>query len=154
MIEKKGIDWEAWVKPTTPTRQFGVVAVFLLIVGLVLQLMLSSRFLVPWGGETRLVSLSVLWGIGAIPFGMFAGLYWLCGERRGMVYDRKLSNIHFGLTVFWLLDLVRLVFGWQTSLLSQTPALEFRDYAIEAGAILAVCMVFFALNLRSAHRGS
>jgi hypothetical protein len=151
IASRQGVDLSKWLRPSTPLRQFGTVAAFLIVIGILLQLLLSARLLVPWAGAIRTVPMGALWIVAGLIFGAFAGWYWLFGERDGRVYDKKLSNIHFGLMLVWLLDLVRLVFGWQSSLLVPMATLRTSDFAWEAGAIFAVCCVFFVLNLRTAH---
>jgi len=132
-------------------HQFGTVAIFLIAGGTLLAV-LPSRLLVPWSGALHYVPMGVLWCVGALPFGLFAVLYWLIVERRGLACDKKMSNIHFALTFVWLLDSIRLVFSWQTSLLVRHPTLQLSDYLTEAGLLFAVCGVLFFLALGTAHR--
>jgi len=149
---KGKIDWAKWLNPTTARHQFGTVAIFLIAGGTLLLVVLPSRLLVPWSGALHYVPMGVLWWVGALPFGLFAILYWLLIECRGLVCDKRMINIHFAVTLVWLLDLVRLVFSWQHSLLVRLPALQFSDYLVEIGVLFAVCCVFFLLALGSAHR--
>jgi hypothetical protein len=152
IVAKDKIGWAKWLNPTTARHQFGTVAIFLLAGGILLLVVMPSRLLVPWSGALHYVPMGVLWWLGALPFGLFAILYWLFVEGRGLVCNKRMVNIHFALTLVWLLDLVRLVFSWQNSLLARLPVLQLSDYLVEIGILFAVCCVFFLLALGSAHR--
>jgi len=141
-----------WLNPTTPVRQFGVVAIFLTVGGLVMNVALPARLPVLWSGTLHWVLVGTLWCIGAPPFAVFAFLYWYFGERQGLQFDKKMSNIHFGFTFFWLVDLVRLVFNWQYRATSRFATAQTSDYAWEGGVILSGCVLLFCFNPRTAPR--
>jgi hypothetical protein len=139
-----------WLYPTTPVRQFGAMAIFLTVGGLVMNVALPGRLPVLWSGTLHWVPAGTLWWIGAPPFAVFAFLYWYFGERQGLQFDKKMSNIHFGFTFFWLVDLVRLVFNWQNMANSRFATAQSSDYAWEGGVILGGCVLLFCFNPRTA----
>jgi len=139
-----------WLHPTTPVRQFGAMAIFLTVGGLVMNVVLPARLPLLWSGTQHWVPVGTLWWIGAPPFAVFAFLYWYFGERQGLQFDKKMSNIHFGFTFFWLVDLARLVVNWQIMATSRFPTARPSNYAWEGGVILGGCVLLFCFNPRTA----
>lgn len=152
VVEEERSAFAAWLNPTDAMHQFGIVAIFLIVGGFVFRQVFSVRLLVPWSGELRFVPMETLVWIGALPFAIFAAVYWVLGQRYGTAFENRMAKIHFALTILWLLDLLRLVVAWQYSLLSRFPVLTTSGFVTELGAIFFGCVALLGLSVRAESR--
>jgi len=149
------LNYLRWLKPENPVEKFGVTAMFLLVGGGLIWLLLpESRFLILFGGQKHFLAMGVLWWICAVPFGIYSLAYWLHAGRRSVPYDKWLTKIHLGLTFAWLIDFIRIVTLAQWSLTSRLPDLLMDNYTFELYALLGASVALFFLNVRTKARAA
>jgi len=147
------LDYLRWLKPEDPVEKFGVTAVFLLVGGALIWLVLpESRFLILFGGQKYFLAMGVLWWICAVPFGIYSLAYWLHAGRRSVPYDKWMTKIHLGITFVWLIDFIRIVTLAQWSLTSRLPDLLMDNYTFELYVLLGASVALFFLNIRAKAR--
>ena len=147
------LDYLRWLKPENSVEKFGVTAVFLLVGGALIWLVLpESRFLILFGGQKYFLAMGVLWWICAVPFGIYSLAYWLHAGRRSVPYDKWMTKIHLGITFVWLIDFIRIVTLAQWSLTSRLPDLLMDNYTFELYVLLGASVALFFLNIRAKAR--
>jgi hypothetical protein len=153
LAQTPGSIW-LWGWPRSPVYLFGITAAFLFCAGLLMILFNapSLKLVLPWPGPPRLVSFGLYLWIGALPFALFASLYWICGGRYGMAFNEKLNRFHFWVAIIGLIDSVRLAISWVMSHLSRLAAADLRSDAIEVGALLCLAFLICAANIIFAER--
>jgi hypothetical protein len=145
-----------WGWPQSPVRLFGITAGFLICGGLAMILYNAPSFklVLPWPGPPRFVSFGLYLWIGALPFALFALLYWISGGRHGRTFNDKLNRFHFWVAIIGLIDSVRLATTWVMSHVSRLAADDLRRDALEVGSLFCLALLIAAANIIFAERRS
>ncbi len=103
-------DWS-----NSPAVLFAIAAAFFFVAGVVLVSAVSTRVPILKDGAISYVSPGYLWMPLAIPFAIFAVIYWLVEIFTGRTFDRSATRIHFVCTIFAVLESVRVYWAWSVT---------------------------------------
>jgi len=132
-------DWSA-----SPTAIFGIAAAFFLLAGIFLVVQAPARMPLIKDGALTYVSSGYLWLPLALPFAVFAAIYWLIEIFTGRTFDRSATRMHFVCTILAVLDAIRIYWSWSvttSNMHSELPGAGdffgvFAFLALAAGALL------------------
>jgi hypothetical protein len=132
-------DWSS-----SPTVIFGAAAAFFILAGIVLIVKSPARLPLVMDGTLTYVSPGYLWLPLAIPFAVFAVIYWLVEIFTGRTFDRSATRLHFICTILAVLDAIRIYWSWSvttSNVNSQLPSVinffgAFAFLALGAGALV------------------
>lgn len=103
-------DWSS-----SPTVIFSVAAAFFVLAGIFLIVKSPARMPLMKDGALTYVSPGYLWLPLAIPFGVFAVIYWLIEIFTGHTFDRSATRLHFLCTTLAVLDAIRVYWSWSVT---------------------------------------
>ena len=103
-------DWS-----NSPTVIFGIAAGFFLVGGIFLAVKSPTRLPLIQNGALTYVSPGYLWLPLAIPFSVFAVVYWFIEIFTGRRFDRSATRLHFLCTVLAVLDAIRMYWSWSVT---------------------------------------
>ncbi|MGA8014216.1 MAG: hypothetical protein WB949_17425 [Candidatus Acidiferrales bacterium] len=103
-------DWS-----NSPAVLFAIAAAFFFVVGVVLVSAVNTRVPVLKAGAISYVSPGYLWMPLAIPFAIFAVIYWLIEIFTGWTFDRSATRIHFVCTILAVLESIRIYWAWSVT---------------------------------------
>jgi hypothetical protein len=132
-------DWSS-----SPTGIFGSAAAFFILAGIFLIVKSPPRMPLMKDGAITYVSPGYLWLPLAVPFAVFAVIYWLVEIFTGRTFDRLATRMHFVCTILAVLDAIRIYSSWSTTtsnVNSQLPGVAdffgvFAFLALAAGALV------------------
>jgi len=103
-------DWSA-----SPTAIFGIAAAFFLLAGIFLIVKAPARMPLMKDGALTYVSSGYLWLPLALPFTVFAVVYWLIEIFTARTFDRSATRLHFVCTILAVLDAIRIYWSWSVT---------------------------------------
>jgi hypothetical protein len=103
-------DWS-----NSPAVLFAIAGAFFFVAGVVLVLAVNTRLPILKDGAIASVSSGYLWMPLAIPFAIFAVIYWLIDIFTGRTFDRSATRIHFVCTIFAVLESIRVYWAWSVT---------------------------------------
>jgi hypothetical protein len=112
-------DWSS-----SPALIFGIAAAFFVLAGMFLIEKSPARMPFVKDGAITYVSPGYLWLPLAIPFAVFATVYWLIEIFTGWTFDRAATRMNFLCTVLAAIDAIRIYWSWSittSSVGSQPP---------------------------------
>jgi len=148
----KNLGW-----PKSPAKLFGIGAGFFAGAGLISILFGVPSFPIPLpiGGQMDFMPYGALWLAAAVPFGIFALLYWYLSSAQRIVFEESLNRAHFLVTIVATFDLVRVFMAWEETLVSKTAAMYFGPEFQWLTAFYLVSAAVFAVSVyRSSQRKS
>ena len=134
--------------PKSPIKLFGIGAAAFAAAGIISIILGVPSFKIPLplAGHVYFLPIGCLWLAAAAPFGVFALLYKFMVETHHLVFEESLNRMHFVVTIFAVLDMVRVFMSWQQAMVSKLAELyfgpEFQWLAMFFGLSAAV----FAIN--------
>ncbi len=132
-------DWS-----NSPAVLFAIAGAFFFVAGVALVSAVNTRVPVLKDGAISYVSPGYLWMPLAIPFAIFAVIYWLIEIFTGWTFDRSATRIHFVCTILAVLESIRVYWAWSvttSSVHSTQPAIAdffgvFAFLALATGALV------------------
>ena len=146
-------DWS-----NSPTVIFGVSAAFFAVMGTVLAKVgfLVTQVPVAWNGSTTQVPAGYLCASTALPFAVFAVIYFVLEFRMGMRFGLSATRIHFVCTLLAVLETIHVYLGW-ASTWANTGSLNNPVTAGDFGGALALgslALGCFAWNVIASKRNA
>lgn len=105
----------------SPVAVFGSGAAFFAMMGMIFAWVgpLVTRMPIFWNGRVAFVAAGYLWMPLALPFALFAAIYWLLarfpGRLPGRQFTPSTTRIHFFCTVLMALECARVYFSWAST---------------------------------------
>lgn len=137
-------DWSA-----SPTVIFGAAAAFFLLAGIFLIVEGPARMPLMKDGALTYVSSGYLWLPLALPFAVFAVIYWVIEIFTGRTFDRSATRLHFVCTILAVLDAIRVYWSWSVTTSSVHPDLPSAGDFFGVFAFLALATGALLWNIRS-----
>jgi hypothetical protein len=140
-------DWSS-----SPTVIFGTAAAFFVLAGIFLIVKSPARMPLERNGALTYVSPGYLWLPLAIPFAVFAVIYWLIEIFTARTFDRSATRMHFLCTILAVLDATRIYWSWSvtTSNLSSQPPGILDFFGVLAFLALAAGALVWNISASSA----
>jgi hypothetical protein len=106
-----------WGWPESPVDLFGIGAGFFVTVAVIFGIMEfpAARLPLPFLDSSRDFPAAAVWLLTAVPFLLFAVLYWFLWRSTHRAFDSSTTRVHFVCTLIAVLDAVRLLFRWATA---------------------------------------
>ncbi len=137
-------DWSS-----SPTVIFGVAAAFFILAGIFLIVKSPARMPFMNDGALTYVSPGYLWLPLAMPFAVFAVIYWLIEIFTGRTFDRSATRLHFLCTTLAVLDAIRVYWSWSVTTSSMHSELPGAGDFFGVFAFLALAGGTLIWNIRA-----
>ena len=138
------VDWSA-----SPTMIFAIAAAFFLLAGIFLIAKAPARMPLMKDGALTYVSSGYLWLPLALPFAVFAVIYWLIEIFTGRTFDRSATRLHFVCTILAVLDAIRIYWSWSVTTSNMHSELPGAGDFLGVFAFLALATGALLWNIRS-----
>lgn len=101
----------------SPVAVFGAGAAFFTVMGMIFAWVgpLVTRMPIFWNGRVAFVAAGYLWMPLALPFALFAAIYWLVAREVSRKFTPSATRIHFVCTALMVLECARVYFSWAST---------------------------------------
>lgn len=140
---------QPWDWSSSPAAIFAIGAAFFLAGGLILISAAPTRVPIFTNGAISYVSPGYLWLPLAIPFAVFALIYWSIEFSTGCKFNRAATRIHFLCTVLAVIESIRIYGSWSSSIANAHPVLLASKDFFGVFALLALAAIALVWNIRT-----
>ena len=101
----------------SPVAVFSAGAAFFVVMGMIFAWVgpLVTRMPIFWNGRVAFVAAGYLWMPLALPFALFAAIYWLLAREKSRQFTPSTMRIHFFCTALMVLECARVYFSWAST---------------------------------------